>query len=111
MPLLFRIGIGLKPIYSELHRITIAVDAVHPNNNAEYINIGGQYEFRMAGKGSLYLRSGYKSLYMPDSQFGMTYGGGLKTNLMGNQSFQIDYAHRSMGIFGGLNSYTISIAF
>ena len=111
LPLLFRIGIGLKPIYSELHRITIAVDAVHPNNNAEYINMGGQYEFRMAGKGSLYLRSGYKSLYMPDSQFGMTYGGGLKINLMGNQSFQIDYAHRSMDIFGGLNSYTISIAF
>ena len=111
MPLLFRIGIGLKPIYSELHRITIAVDAVHPNNNAEYINIGGQYEFRMAGKGSLYLRSGYKSLYMPDSQFGMTYGGGFKMNLIRNQIIQVDYAYRSMGIFGGLNSYTISIGF
>jgi|TARA_B110000263_G_scaffold225975_1_gene217302 hypothetical protein len=111
LPLIFRIGIGLKPIYSESHRLKIAIDAIHPNNNAEYINLGGQYELRMAGKGSLYIRSGYKSLYMPDSQFGMTYGGGLKMNLIGNQTIQIDYAHRSMGIFGGLNSYTISIGF
>ena len=74
LPLLFRIGVGIKPIYSELHRLTLAIDAIHPNNNSEYLNVGGQYELRLAGQGSLYLRSGYKSLFMTDSQFGATYG-------------------------------------
>ena len=111
LPLLFRIGLGIKPIYTDLHRVSVAVDAVHPNNNAEYVNIGGQYELRLVGKGSLYLRSGYKSLFLPDSQFGMTYGGGLKMSLIGNQTIKIDYAYRSTDVFGGLNSYTISIGF
>ena len=111
LPLLFRIGIGIKPLYSDLHRMLIAVDAVHPNNNSEYINIGGQYEFRMAGQGSLYLRSGYKSLFMKDSQFGPTYGGGIKINLMNNQALQLDYSRRTAGLLGDLSSYTISIGF
>ena len=76
---LFRIGIGIKPIYSEAPA-NPCDDAIHPNNNSEYLNVGGQYELRLAGQ-SLYLRSGYKSLFMTDSQFGATYGGGIKINL------------------------------
>ena len=63
----------------------------------------------MPGKGSLYLRTGYKSLFSDDSEFGLTYGVGLRINLMHNQDIQFDFAHRSMGLFGNLNSYTISI--
>lgn len=111
LPLFFRIGVGVKPIHTDLHRLKIAVDAVHPNNNSEYINLGGEYQFRMPGKGSFYIRSGYKSMFMTDSQFGMTYGGGLKINLLNNQTVQLDYSHRSMGLLGGLSSYTISIGF
>ena len=111
LPLLFRIGVGVKPIYTDVHRMMVAVDAVHPNNNSEYINIGGQYELRMAGQGSLYLRSGYKSLFMKDSQFGPTYGGGVKINLMNNQVVQLDYSRRTAGLLGDLSSYTISVGF
>ena len=100
LPLLFRIGVGIKPLYTNLHRMLIAVDAVHPNNNSEYINVGAQYELRMAGQGSLYLRSGYKSLFMKDSQFGPTYGGGIKINLMNNQALQLDYSRRTAGLLG-----------
>jgi len=67
-----------------------------------------EYEFQIQGKGSIYIRSGYKSLFIKDSQYGMTYGGGIKLFMMGNRSLQIDYAHRSMEIFGNLSSYTIS---
>jgi len=109
LPLFFRIGVGLKPIYTDLHRVRVAMDAVHPNNNVEYINLGGEYELNIPGKGSLYLRTGYKSLFSDDSEFGLTYGVGLRINLMHNQVIQFDFAHRSMGLFGDLNSYTISI--
>ena len=62
-------------------------------------------------QGSLYLRSGYKSLFMKDSQFGPTYGGGIKINLMNNQALQLDYSRRTAGLLGDLSSYTISIGF
>ena len=91
--------------------MTFAIDAIHPNNNSEYVNIGGQYELRLAGQGSLYLRSGYKSLFMTDSQFGSTYGGGIKINLMSNQVVQLDYSREAFGLLGDLSSYTISIGF
>ena len=111
LPLFFRIGIGLKPVLTDMHRVILAIDAVHPNNNSEYINIGSQYELKLPGQGSLYVRGGYKSLFMTDSQFGMTFGGGLKINLMSNQSIQLDYSHRTMGVFGDLSSYTVSFSF
>ena len=78
---------------------------------SEYVNIGAQYELKFAGQGSFYVRGGYKSLFMVDSQFGMTLGGGLKINLMNKQYIQLDYSHRTMGVFGDLSSYTVSFSF
>ncbi|GIR22502.1 hypothetical protein CM15mP37_00070 [bacterium] len=52
LPLFFRIGVGLKPLLTDMHRLILAIDAVHPNNNSEYVNIGAQYELKLAGQGS-----------------------------------------------------------
>jgi len=111
LPLFFRIGVGIKPLLTEMHRMRLAIDAIHSNNNSEYVNLGGEYEFRLPGQGSLFIRSGYKSLFMTDSQFGMTYGAGLMINLMNNQTIQFDYSQRTMGLLGDISSYTVSIGF
>ena len=111
LPLFFRIGVGIKPLLTEMHRMRLAIDAIHSNNNSEYVNLGGEYEFRLPGQGSLFIRSGYKSLFMADSQFGMTYGAGLMINLMNNQTIQFDYSQRTMGLLGDISSYTVSIGF
>ena len=92
-----------------MHRLILAIDAVHPNNS-EYVNIGAQYELKLAGQGSFYVRGGYKSLFMVDSQFGMTLGGGLKINLMNNQYIN-SITSITMGVFGDLSSYTVSFSF
>ena len=44
LPLIFRVGILINPIILNNHELTLAMDALHPNNNNESINIGGQYE-------------------------------------------------------------------
>ena len=111
LPLFFRIGVGIKPLLTERHRIRFAIDAIHSNNNSEYVNMGGEYEFRLPGQGSIFVRSGYKSMFMTDSQFGMTYGAGIKLNLINNQTLQFDYSQRSMGLLGDISSYTISLGF
>ena len=48
---------------------------------------------------------------MNDSEYGPTFGGGLKINLMNNQVVQLDYSRRTVGLLGDLSSYTISVGF
>jgi len=43
LPLIFRIGFSINPLVMGQHRLTLAVDALHPNNNMESVNVGAQY--------------------------------------------------------------------
>lgn len=111
LPLIFRIGVAYKPIVSKNHRLTIAVDALHPNNNTESLNSGLEYQLKIPRAGKFSLRTGYKALYMNESQFGLTAGGGLELFLMGNRSVTIDYAFKEIGILGRTHAYTIGLSF
>ena len=109
LPLIFRIGVAMHPIVSTNQRLTVALDALHPNNNNESINAGVQYELRIPGAGRFFLRTGYKALGMDSSEFGLTGGGGFELFLMGNRSIQIDYAFKEIGLLGRTHAYTIGL--
>lgn len=111
LPLIFRVGVSVHPIIVGAHRVTLALDALHPNNNTESINLGAQYQLKVPAFGSLYLRGGMKGIYMEDSEYGPTFGGGLLMNLMGNVGLRIDYAYKSVGLLGNFHSYTCGITF
>jgi hypothetical protein len=111
LPLIFRVGISVNPIVSGGSRLTLAVDALHPNNNTESLNLGAQYQLKVPALGSLYLRGGYKALFMEDSEYGPTFGGGVFLNLMGNVGLRLDYAYKSVGILGNFHAYTCGITF
>jgi len=111
LPLIFRVGVAVHPIIIGGHRLTLAADALHPNNNTESVNVGAQYQLKMPAFGSLYLRAGYKALFMEDSEYGPTFGGGLLMNLMGNVGLRLDYAYKSVGLLGNFHSYTCGITF
>lgn len=111
LPLIFRLGVAVHPILTENHKLTLAIDALHPNNNAESVNIGAQYAFKSPGIGKVFFRTGYKALFMPQSQYGWAFGFGLEKNLIGNTGFRIEYAFREVGILGNVHSYGVSILF
>jgi len=111
LPLIFRIGAAVHPIVSAAHRLTLEIDALHPNNNSESINMGGQYEVNIPSFGTLYLRGGYKALFMEDSQYGFSFGSGLKYIMMNNVGIRVDYAFRDVGILGKTHCYTFSFVF
>jgi len=111
LPLIFRVGIAVHPIVIGGNRVTLAVDALHPNNNTESVNVGGQYQLKIPAIGVFSLRAGYKALFMEDSEYGPTFGGGLFLNLMGNVGLRIDYAYKSVGLLGNFHSYTCGITF
>ncbi len=111
LPLIFRIGVSVHPVYTPRHRVTIAIDALHPNNNSEYVNIGGEYALTLPGFGVFSLRSGYKGYSMVDSRYGLTFGFGILFNFLNNNALKIDYAYREMGVLGAMNAYSVSITF
>lgn len=111
LPVIFRIGVSYRYAVSENHALTLSSDALHPNNSAEYVNIGGEYEFSSPAFGKLFLRGGYKALGLPNSEYGMTFGAGLMKYLMGNVGVRIDYAFREFGLLGDVHSYTFSFLF
>ncbi|MEN8192739.1 MAG: PorV/PorQ family protein [Bacteroidota bacterium] len=111
LPLIFRIGVSSYLLNFENNKWLISVDALHPNNNSEHLNIGTEYLFTLPGVGGLALRAGYKGLMMVDSQYGWSFGGGLLVNYIGNNRIKIDYAYRDIGLLGKVHAYTLSITF
>ena len=111
LPLIFRLGASLTPIYSDHHEVILALDAIHPNNNSESINLGAQYTFTSPGFGRLFLRGGYKALFMNHSEFGPTFGAGVETFMIGNTGLKIDYAWRNIGLLGNINTFGVMVMF
>jgi len=111
LPLIFRIGAALHPVASAKHKLTVEVDALHPNNNSESVNVGAQYRYTIPGFGDFFLRGGYKALFMVESHYGASFGAGLKYIMMKNVAIRIDYAFRDIGLLGKMHAYTFSVLY
>ncbi len=111
LPLIFRIGISVTPVAMQKHQVTLAVDALHVNNNNECLNLGAEYMLYAPGVARFYLRGGYRALFLQDSEFGLTYGAGIERQYMGNKSVKLDFAYRDIGILGMVPSFGVGFRF
>ena len=111
LPLIFRVGASIKPFVNDTQQLTLAVDALHPNNNSESINLGAQYAIKFLGLGDFYIRGGYRGLYMDETEYGLTLGAGIHLTLLNNNSIKMDFAYKDVGIFGNTLTYSIGINF
>lgn len=107
LPLTFRVGIALDPIKTEDHRFTLGVDASHPNDNSESVNIGGEYVFM----NMLSLRGGYKSLFLDNTEEGLTLGFGLNYNFNQALGIFVDYAYQDFGKLKYTQQFSLGIKF
>jgi hypothetical protein len=111
LPLLFRVGVSATPILMTNHRLTIALNAIHANNNNESVNVGAEYAFNMPGLAKLFFRGGYRGFFLEDSEFGPTFGVGIQVPFLRQNAVQIDYAYRDNGILGFSHAVGISLLF
>jgi hypothetical protein len=111
LPLIFRVGASYNAIAMDNHTLTLAVNALHPNNNTESVNVGAQYAFNLPSFGKLFIRGGYKALFMEDSEYGASYGFGIMTNKLFNTGIKFEYAFRDIGVLGNNHCYGISVMF
>jgi len=108
LPFLFQIGISTNIIKNEDYRFLISVDALHPNNNYESMNVGGQFSF----KDYLFIRGGFRNLFLTDSEGGLTLGIGVNSKLLFTDDFvSFDYAFRNFGRLNYVHTLSVDIKF
>ncbi len=107
LPLLFRIGLSMDVLKTADNTITLAADAIHPNDNNQSVNVGGEYIWNKM----IYARVGYKSLGVQDSQEGLTFGFGFGYELTYNLVMKVDYAYESFGLLQNIQKFSLSLSF
>jgi hypothetical protein len=107
LPLTFRVGLAMDIVKSNANVVTVAVDGVVPNDNAQYVNVGGEYVF----SNILALRAGYRTLFLNESEEGLTLGAGLKLRVFGATTFQMDYSYGDFGLLDNVQEVSISMYF
>ncbi len=125
LPLLFRIGVSTNAIKTDNYRWTIELDALHPNDNYETLNIGTEFAFNEF----FFLRAGFHSIYFVDpntgtadksffrqplytGEGGLSFGIGLNAKMLfSTDNVEFDYAYRDFGILNGVQFFSVGIQF
>lgn len=108
LPLNLRIGISYEPVANDDQRLIFAVDAAHPNDNAESLNLGFEYSLfqRMIS-----VRGGYKALGARESEEQFTFGAGLLYEVSPGLATRIDYAFEDFGRLQSAHTFSVSVLF
>jgi len=107
LPTLFRAGISYWFYFGEDYKLLLAADAVHPNDNDQYLNIGGEFNLLQI----VSIRAGYRNLFMPDAEGGLVLGGGVQTNFNETNNIRFDYAYADYGRLAETHRITLSVGF
>ncbi|MDZ7797284.1 MAG: PorV/PorQ family protein [Candidatus Marinimicrobia bacterium] len=105
IPLTFRVGLAGEFIDKGFLKWSWTFDALHPSDNTEYINLGTE----LALWKTLYLRTGFRTLFMDERTGGFTAGLGMKYQFTPSYGIEFDYAFVNYGDLGYINMLTIGI--
>lgn len=105
IPMMFRFGLAMDVVKSRYLRMSAAVDAVQPNDNSEYLNLGTEFAYDEM----FMVRLGYRQLFMNNSEGGLTFGGGLKYKVTDNLGVIVNYAYANYGRLTDVHFFDISL--
>jgi hypothetical protein len=107
LPLTFRFGIAYQAKLTDMHKLTLAVDALHPSDDYESVNVGGEYTF----DDFVSFRAGYKTLFLKNSEESLTLGVGVRQHLLGNITLMADYCYADFGRLASVHKITVGMSF
>lgn len=107
LPLNFKLGVAMDVVKNRFLRVTAAVDAVHPNDNTEYVNSG----LEVAYDEMFMVRAGYKQLFMRDNEAGLSYGGGIRYKFDNGLGFMLNYGWADYGRLESVQFVDVAITF
>lgn len=92
VPLTFRVGVAQPFALGTDMRLLLAADALHPSDNTESVSLGSELLFRESAA----VRLGWQSLFLQDTEVGLTAGAGFKGSIDQLQ-YHVDYAWADHG--------------
>lgn len=104
LPVNFRFGMAIDLLDTRNHKVTLASDMIHPNNNIEQYNMGVEYGFNEL----VYLRTGYK---LSADEGGLSFGGGAKLKLGSRMGAMVNYSFCDLGVLSNVNRFSLSLIF
>jgi hypothetical protein len=107
LPLNFKFGIAYKAFADDMNKLTLAVDASHPSDNYESVDMGAEYTFN----DFVSVRGGYKSMFLAESEEGMTLGFGVKQSVIGSMQISFDYAFQDFGRLKDVQKFSMNLIF
>jgi len=105
LPLTFRIGVAmdvLDLLGEHKNGLLLSVDALHPRDYTERIQVGGEYLY----KNMFAVRVGYKFNYDEEN---FTIGAGLKYPI-GGTVVKLDYSYGDMGVFNSISRLAVGLS-
>jgi len=107
LPLTFRIGFSMDVLKTRYIRVKAAMDATHPNDNVEYANFGAEVIYDEL----FFVRGGYKSLFLTDSEQSFTFGAGLLYEVAPGLNLNVNYAYGDFGRLKNIQYFDVGIVF
>lgn len=119
LPLLFRVGVAFDAYETDFMKLTVALDALHPNDNYESVNIGAE----LAVANWVFLRAGWKSPFVETNtrveatewdrrEESLSFGGGVDMLLFGSGAgLKVDYAFSDFGRLQDVHRFTLGLYF
>lgn len=118
IPLTFSIGTSISPLQDENSMLTVAVDAVKPQDGVQFYFTGVEYVFM----NMISVRGGYKLNYSGADDGGTTFRSGINTTIEGfsagagfntmvsEYGVRVDYSYTQMDILDAAHRVTLSVS-
>ncbi len=108
LPLRFRIGVSTKAINTENYELTIALDAIHPNNDYQSMNFGAEFGFMQF----LFFRAGYQDVFLNGAEGGLSFGVGVNSKMLFSEAVaKFDYAYSDFGRLENVHLFSVALQF
>ena len=106
VPVTFRVGVAQPFALGEEAKLLLAADALHPSDNTESLSLGAELLLRNA----LGVRVGWQSLFLQDTEVGLTAGAGLR-GTFDDLRYHVDYGWADQGRLEDTHRFSFGILF
>ena len=104
LPMCFHLGVAGEVYEQGPHKVTVAWEGSHPNDNLEKFQVGAEYWFN----NMFAVRGGYKFGAWDAERFGVGAGARLP---VGPTNLKIDYAFTDMQELKSVHRFTLGVEF
>jgi long-subunit fatty acid transport protein len=104
LPMMFRFGLAYDFAIASNSDITVSAEMKHPNDTEQQGSLGAEWQYN----DRFFLRSGYK--FKSDEE-GLSFGGGLITNVTDETDLLIDYAWQDFGRLQSTHRFSVGFNF